>query len=227
MMKKSSLLSKTLLSGLLLTSIFGSTVHAQDTATSDATIEFVAPQDAPDIYQPDGQGGVNEEPQNPDDVTGNTGPLTIDYASSLDFGSHDIEVAAQTYTLQTPETPYVQVSDRRGTQEGWELNVQASNFTLDGVNTLDGAALSFGQGDVRSNLDQPLEAEPTTYPVQTLVTGGDAQTVTSADAGEGIGTWLTVWDNNEVELFIPQGAASPGTHTSTLTWTLTDAPGAN
>lgn len=223
-MKKTKLLSKTLLGSLLLGSVLVTDVYAEDTATSDARIEFTAPTDSPVIYQPDAQTPADvQDPAEDDQITGSTGPLTIDYVSNLDFGTHEIDVAEATYLLDTPETPYVQLSDRRGTQAGWNLSVQASTFTNDGVDTLNGAFLSFNNGDVRTNLDNVTP--PTTTDFQ-VTAGGDAATVTNAAQGEGIGTWLTVWNNPDVSLTIPQGAASEGVHTSTLTWTLSDAPGA-
>ncbi|MDR0318106.1 MAG: WxL domain-containing protein, partial [Lactococcus lactis] len=73
-------------------------------------------------------------PQNPDGSLpnpGTQGPLSIDFASSLDFGINPISnkdeiyfAKAQSYTESTTETPnYVQVTDNRGTLMGWTLSV--------------------------------------------------------------------------------------------------------
>lgn len=215
----------TLLSGLILVSVSQATVLAQNTQTSDATVEFTQPDEdsaPPGILGPDGEDTETPD-QETGDVTGSTGPLTIDYVSNFDFGDHEISVAEQTYTLESPEEPYVQVSDRRGTGAGWNLTVQASAFQNgEQGSSLPGATLSFNGGLVRTNLDDMTA--PQTQGV-TLLTGGDAQTVTTAEQGAGLGSWVTVWERENVQLTVPQAAASPGEHTSTLTWTLSDAPG--
>lgn len=73
-------------------------------------------------------------PQNPDGSKpnpGGNGSLTIDFASSFDFGNHKISNKDQTYLAKAQKyfdseflTPnYVQVTDRRGTFAGWNLKV--------------------------------------------------------------------------------------------------------
>ena len=59
----------------------------------------------------------------------------------------------------------------------------------------------------------------------------------TAQENTGLGTWLNRWfptldenrtfdmeTNDNVTLEIPAGVATAGTHTATITWTLTDAP---
>lgn len=212
----------TLLSGLILVSVSQATVLAEDEQFSNATVEFTQPESAPEILGPDGEP-TDTPDQDTGNVTDSTGSLTIDYISNFDFGDHEISVAQQTYDLESPEQPYVQVSDRRGTGAGWNLTVQAGAFqNEEQESSLPGTTLSFTNGSVDTNLEGITA--PETQDV-TLTTGGAAQNVTTAGEDAGLGSWVTVWDHENVQLTVPQAAATEGTHTSTLTWTLSDAPG--
>lgn len=228
-MKINTLLKGTLLSGLLLGPLVSTTVNAEDVQTSNAQIEFTEPTDSPTILDPSDptEDAPVQTPEEDDQVTGSTGPLTIDYVSNLNFGTHEVDVAEATYQAENA-LPYVQVSDRRGTAAGWNLTVQASNFTSAGTDTLPGSYLTLSNGDARSRLTG-ITAPVISNPI-VVETAGAAVQVANAPAGSGMGSWLSVWEgtegaNDNVELTVPQAAASVGTHTSTLTWTLADAPG--
>ena len=113
------------------------------------------------------------DPTNPDGPNpGTPGPLSIDYASSLDFGSNEISNKDQTYfaRAQTYKNPdgsaselatanYVQVSDLRGTNAGWVLKVK-QNGQFRNAETLHkeltGATVAFTEPSVRSNATDVL-----------------------------------------------------------------------
>ncbi|GGI12723.1 WxL domain-containing protein [Gottfriedia solisilvae] len=173
-------------------------------------------------------------PTDPTDVpTGNTGPLTLDYVSSVEFGSHEISNTTVAYSA-TSKKPFIQVSDRRGTGAGWSVIAKASKFTNGTIETLPGAVLSFKNATVNS-----IGTGNSPSAVQTVALstdGSTASSVVSASTGTGLGTWLTSWLginpdvkdgelNNNVTLTIPAGSATVGNHEATITWTLTDAPG--
>lgn len=200
---------------------------------SQAKVNFTAPEDVPEILDPE-----TLEPGTPEDgnVTGNKGPLSLDFVSNIDFGTHEISTAASKYE-SVNERPYIQVSDRRGTGQGWSVSAQASHFTQNGTNTLDGAVISFFNGEA----DTPLEGvnAPVVYNI-VLNAGGDSASVVNAEGrseneqietAQGLGTWIVKWlkgdgaTNEKVTLDVPQAAASAGEHTSTITWTLYDGPG--
>lgn len=229
-MELKKIIKGSLLSGLLLAPLLIQSVSAQDSTTSDAQIQFTEPTDSPTILDPEDPSRdfpAQDETDDPQ-VTGNTGPLTIDYVSNLDFGVHKVDVAEATYQA-TNDLPFVQVSDRRGSGAGWNLTVEASNFTSAGEATLPGAYITLSNGEAVSRLANITA--PTVSDSIVVNTGGDAANVATAAVDAGMGSWVTRWSANgqetnpNVELTVPQAAASQGTHNSTLTWTLTDAPG--
>jgi len=169
-----------------------------------------------------------------DDPTEEAGPLTLDYVSSISFGSNEISGEGETYESDTLR-PFIQVTDRRGTAEGWSVTAELANFTQTNettgpTETLNGAVLSFANGEV--DTPDSISTPPTAEQPVTLAAGGDADLVINANADEGMGKWLNTWfpteeseTNNSVTLDVPGGAAQTGTHTAEITWTLSDAPG--
>lgn len=196
-------------------------VYAVGSHNSNATITFTEPDDQVDVLDPT-DPSKSLDPQPGEGKTGDTGPLTLDYVTNLNFGTHDVSIAEDTHKATNSTQPFTQVTDRRGTSTGWTLTVQAANFKNGGQDTLSGAFLTFENGVAASNL-KDLDAPQVTSPIK-VTTGGNAVNVTVANAGQGRGTWITSWTNDNVKLTIPQGTASEGTHTSQLTWTLSNAP---
>ena len=236
-MKNKLLLSSLTLgaTSVLLASPIIAAVHQSN--DSEAKVNFTAPEDEPEILDPE-----TLEPQTPEDgtETNNKGPLSLDFVSNIDFGSHEIPVVAEEYEAVT-EKPFIQVTDRRGTGQGWSVSAQASNFEQNGQNTLNNSTITFSNGESASPLDG-IEAPVVQENIE-LTTGGESAPVVEAAArgenesisnAQGLGTWVIRWlkgegnDTNEkVKLSVPQGQASAGEHTSTITWTLYDGPGNN
>lgn len=196
----------------------------------DGAPEVVDPTDPTDPYEPD--EGDDGDPTDP--PTGNTGPLTLDYVSSVAFGEHKVDSETAVYQSETLR-PFIQVTDRRGTAEGWSVTAQADSFEVDSEDeeveeTLPGAVLTFSNGEVvsTSTSDEPVPAAEVV-----LNTGGDAALVVNAEVDSGMGKWINRWfpsedeaeSNDNVTLEIPGGAATQGAHTATVAWTLSDAPG--
>lgn len=188
------------------------------------------------------------DPQNPDGskpTPGGDGPLTIDFASSFDFGTHAISNEDQTYLAKAQKyfnsetlTPnYVQVTDRRGTFSGWALKVvETSQFTQVATGpqkykTLNGSAIS---------LRNPVPAStngtsaPKAQEVLSLIPGVETQ-VALATSGEGAGTWVIRWGSQtsitkdgltpDVTLFVPGTTPKDAAaYTTTLNWILSDLP---
>ena len=214
------------------------TVDAVGTDSSNATVEFTAPTDTVDPVDPENPENPNTE-ITPEDGnnTAQVGPLSLDYISNIDFGSHDISTSSETHATTTSE-PYIQVTDRRGTGEGWNVQAVANSFISDGENTLPGSTISFLNGGTNST---STTAAPVLNPNIELSTGGDAVNVVTAAAREvdgpissaqGLGTWVASWltsyaPDSEVSLDIPEAAASPGTHTAVIDWILTAGPEAS
>ncbi|WP_347301158.1 WxL domain-containing protein [Dolosigranulum savutiense] len=220
--KVKKFLTASAVAGVLLgaTTLAGD-VYAVGSHNSNATIKFTEPTDDVNVLDPtDPEKTLDPQPN--EGKTGDTGPLTLDYVTNLDFGTHAVSIAEQTYTATNDPQPFTQVTDRRGTSTGWTLTVQAATFQSNGQNTLPGASLTFENGTTASNLNG-LDAPRVNSPIN-VTTGGNAVNVTVANVGQGRGTWITRWSKDDVKLTIPQGTATEGTHTSQLTWTLSDAP---
>lgn len=226
---------------------------------SNGSVEFIPntdPINPVDPENPDPEKPVTpidptdpEKPVNP----GTDGPLSIDYASSLDFGVNKISnknetyyARAQKFTNREDSANYVQISDNRGNNAGWTLTVkQNGDFkaTSDTLNdTLTGAKISLSSPTVKSNA-QNVQA-PTATSLIELDPNGSEQVVMAAKANAGAGTWIdsfgkvekvseTDKDGKQVESNVTKAVALevPGStpkdavkYQTTLTWTLTDTP---
>lgn len=191
------------------------------------------------------------DPTNPDkDVTpdkdiegndvieeGTPGPLSIDYASHINFGTVKKSGSAQTYyakpiTFTEAEVekaaPYVQVTDNRGTLSGWKLTVsQATQFTADSAAILKGAELSLENGEVKSN-SSSVGVTHTNVIFKNL---NEAYPVLTAAADSGAGTFTDQFgkimggEATDVSLSIPgELAIEDGKYSTTLNWSLEDTP---
>ncbi|MDK4397150.1 WxL domain-containing protein [Enterococcus faecalis] len=215
---------------LLITSLFVSVqiTHAEtkSEAESKSTVKTVVgetteptpPVDPTDPEKP------NPDPEVPG--TGNTGPLTIDLVSNIEFGEQEIKEKEAIYNAKT-EHPYVQITDRRGTGAGWTLKASIDEFNNeDKTKTLKGAEFSLKNGTIKSTSSNVSE-KPQGYDVNL---NKDLQVIMQAVTDQGMGTWLDVFsgtkDNNaNVQLKVPAGSAkAKQSYSSVIHWELTDAP---
>ncbi|HAP14493.1 MULTISPECIES: WxL domain-containing protein [Lactococcus] len=201
--------------------------------------------------------GVPVSPVWPGGVTpapGTAGPLSIDYASSFDFGVNAISAQdkiyyakAQKYHASTLETPnYVQVTDNRGTLGGWTLKVlEVTQFHQGKPEAkypdLKGAMLSLKKPEAVS---ENTDTAPKPQEVIDLVPGKETL-VAAADKGAGAGTWMIRWGsrlveqrtlnkegqwvkesfNTDVQLFVPGKTFKDSTfYTTQLKWILSELP---
>ncbi|QJS97269.1 WxL domain-containing protein [Dolosigranulum pigrum] len=214
------------------------TVIAQQTEESNATIEFTNPEVGNvDIQDPstDGAEGTLDTPSDKGKVGTPNSLLSLDYVTHLDFATHEVDQAGGTYNTVT-EKPFVQVSDRRQTGEGWNLTAQLGNFSSGGNPTLVGSTITFKNANVQT--PGPGTNAPTANGVTLTAGEKSAQKIASATAktgslstAQGLGTWLIDWikqdggANDNVTLTVPANEASEGQHSATITWTLTSGPG--
>lgn len=218
--------------------------NAQVTFTADN--DSKSPLDPTTPANPDG----TQNPVSPiDTVTGTTpnpgttGLLTVDFASSFNFGSHTISSVNKTYNAlpqsysqkdeskatATSGPNFVQVTDlRSGSAKGWSLKVkQIGDFkTTDGT-SLVGAQINIANGNVLNGNGgaDTISKHSANIAVSTADTD-----VMGAKTGEGFGTWLYRMGNNDtagssVTLTVPGSSAKEAAaYRTTLTWTLTDSP---
>ena len=133
------------------------------------------------------------------------GEFSIDFVSSLDFGTNEISNQNQVYcrelqrsyksTLVTPN--FIQITDNRGTLKGWTLKVyEKEQFKAEDYSQyqeLKGASLSFDKPILVTNNNAQ---QPQAYEVRNLVPGIETL-VAQAKVGEGAGTWIIRWGNKE------------------------------
>ena len=146
------------------------------------------------------------DPKQPE--PGTAGPLSLDFASNFDFGTHKIQNADASYAAKAQkvndggtqqEVPdYVQVPDDRGTHAGWSLRVaQNGQFKSDDAKrakVLTGATVTLSGSHAIGRMVTPA---PQTRD-ETLPPAGDQTVVMNATKGEGAGTWLMPWGADDI-----------------------------
>lgn len=171
---------------------------------------------------------------------GTSGPLSLDFASYFNFGEQKISTKDQSYTAKPQDFEseegvveqkpnYVQVTDKRGLQKGWSLNIiQKEQFK--GAVTgeeLKGAEITFNNAEIVTTSES---AKPTTIKNKIVLVPGEQQNVVSANAEEGFGTWVYRFGNLEtmadsVRLNIPGSVVKNiDEYNTELTWSLADTP---
>lgn len=188
------------------------------------------------------------DPTNP--VTPTNGPLSIDYASSFNFGEQKISAKDETYyaSFDTVKNTgggvvnkpnWVQVTDKRGTNAGWKLQVQQGaqfSTTQNGTSKeLKGAQIKIKNGTVATTTDNKATA-PTASTEVPLIPGtssqaGAAQDVMTAQSNQGMGTWVDAFGSSttgdkSISLSIPgvSEKVKDAKYTTQLTWLLNDTP---
>ncbi|WP_242278973.1 WxL domain-containing protein, partial [Bacillus cereus group sp. BfR-BA-01313] len=121
---------------------------------SKVNIEFAPSNEPNKPVDPENPGGDPTGPNGPvvDDPNqeGTQGPLSIDFASTLKFGNQKITSQDATYYAEpqkfedgSDRPNYVQVTDNRGTESGWTLQVkQNAQLTSENKHELDGATIT-------------------------------------------------------------------------------------
>lgn len=249
-MKKIVLMTASL--SLLGSLAIGTTVFAEDGGerVTNGVIKFktdTSPTDPIDPTNPDPEHPVVPidpiDPEKPVEP-GTNGPLSIDYASQFQFGEQMISTKDQIYFADiqsfaggTTGPNYIQVTDKRGSLEGWSLSVkQNGQFATADQKELTGAVLTLNNGNVTSNLLIGEGADPTVTPATVaskvvLNVEGEEHTIVTANEEQGMGTWIYRLGNNaeqgkdSVKLEIPGKTTKRATeYTTTMTWTLKATP---
>lgn len=204
-------------------------------AKTNATIVFLPSTSPPPVVDPTNPTEPYDpdptDPTDPQDPpTGDTGHLTLDYVSSIDFGTQKIEGGKSIYE-STVLRPFIQVTDRRRENTGWAVTASLSKFENEGIEgTLPGSVITLRDG---AAISAGKSEAPHAYNNVQLYPDGDASWVLWADEDVGVGTWIDRWypstpevtSNDNVLLEVPTGAATIGKHKAAITWTLTSAPG--
>lgn len=203
-----------LLTGLSLstTGVFASEVGAH---TTQADFELKA-----------GEGGTGPtDPIEPIDPVEPPmeGPLTLDAASSLNFGSIKLGDGTGVYDAVKEDGSVLglQVTDNRGTGTGWNVAASMTDFKGKETNILKGAVLTIPAGSVTTN-----SADKTKAPVTAeLALNAKATPIFTAAKDTGMGTWVNLFEGKDkkVTLNVPEGNYVDK-YAATITWSLQNAP---
>ncbi|MBC1290829.1 WxL domain-containing protein [Listeria booriae] len=185
----------------------------------------------------------NVTPTDPDAPKPTTGKLRLDYVSNIHFGEQTISGSDTTYKAKYDEVlqsdgvtkkyvpTFAQVTDNRGTNAGWKLQVSNDQFKA-GTEELTGAVLTLKDATLNSvNVSKPTNAS-------TVILSGNSltQDVVNAPENSGMGVWTNAFgktigadetsENASVTLRVPGETkkAAGEKYVTTLTWTLTDTP---
>lgn len=236
--------------GVLLSSsvLAGGSVLAAEVGTRDTgaqiifeeNTEIVSPVDPLDPGTP--VGPVDPiDPEKPVEP-GTNGPLSLDYASSLNFGKQKISSVDQTYFAQPQtvkyedgsekEVPlYAQVTDNRGTLKGWSLSVKQNSQFKAGEKELTGSKIEFLNGQIDTVSESPVPSVVKTNFDLTADGNGAVSNVMAAATDEGAGTFVYRFGDDttkteSVKLTVPGRTTKlkDVAYKTTLTWMLNDVP---
>lgn len=206
---------------------------------SDAKIEFeqnTDPTNPVDPKDPDEESDPDDK-DDKDNEEAKKGPLSIDYASSLDFGEQEISSDDKVYDVKPIDigddeerAPFVQVTDKRGSLAGWNVTVtQESQLkTGDGDDDaeLKGAEITMSEGQVNGTQD----TEGVSGNEEFTLTPEESSDVFDAEEDHGAGTFTNSFGDDDTpekgaQLSVPAGTKiEEDDYSADLTWTLTDAP---
>ncbi|MFC6323561.1 WxL domain-containing protein [Companilactobacillus baiquanensis] len=151
-----------------------------------------------------------------------TGNLMLDSAPDISFGTQNLDVSKTTYTNSTFDST-LHVTNP-GFPSGWAVTLSDTPFTSTGSTTsttLKGAALSLTDPTLTAD-DSTNQSTPPTANASVDVSSS-AALVADAGLGDGIGAYTGTYASGDASLYVPAGNIG-GSYTSTLTWTLSDAP---
>ncbi|MGG5342046.1 hypothetical protein IGI58_002010 [Enterococcus sp. AZ020] len=246
-MTKQKLISSLALSALVLGI---ATPALADEATSNATVTFVedeGPTDPGNPGEPDPDPDPGEPDPEPGGGGGENGPLRIDYVSHMQFGEQKISGSTKAYhpllakwnyeegSVYIPQ--FIQITDNRGTNDGWDLQVERTEFHTADDDILAGAELKITNGEVVNMGDAPSSATPATVNKTVTIPVGSAAKVMAAKEDQGMATWSYSFgepkdrneastnpkdENQDVTLSVPGTSKkiANAEYSSELTWTL-------
>lgn len=182
---------------------------------SDGTVEFIPNTDPTDPVDPtDPEKPVDptdpEDPNGPE--PGTNGPLSIDFASNLNFGKQKITSTDEVYLAAAQQffnvdengnhvgdaqygPDYVQVTDNRGTESGWKLTVtQDAQFIDTNTHELTGATIKLKNANIQT---VSASEKPSVEGQDVVLVPGTASNVMIAATGQGAGTYLNDWGTKD------------------------------
>lgn len=150
------------------------------------------------------------------------GKITLSSVPSFQFGTVAASANDISYT-STSTSGSLNIADA-GTGTGYTVTVAASPFTAKGGATLKNAQLLLDNKEtdpITADDVDNVSTPPTLFAKLSL--SSDPVTVVSAKAGSGVGAYTGTYGSTDASLKVPAGNIG-GSYSSTLTWTLANAP---
>ena len=223
------------------TALTTTTYAATNSANTTGNVSFKVDTTAVNPVDPTNPD-VQLTPTNP--IKPTSGPLSIDYASNFNFEEQKISAKDQIYYAtfdkvkdaqgkDTTKPNWVQVTDKRGSNAGWKLQVkQNGQFATSQNNVskeLRGAKMIIKNGAPATTSDN--QAETPTSNANIELTPDVAQDVMTANKDQGMGTWVSSFGNAEtggksISLSVPGKSEKikDAKYTTEITWVLNDTP---
>lgn len=160
-------------------------------------------------------------------ITG--GGMSLEAPKATDFGDVIIKKEPKVYHTGFGADKLV-VKDFTGKHEGWNVQLQATQFQNTEGYKLPKGTLTIGNVSTIKRVEGPYEGSGGNLPTQTLgdtpkmIDEGEAVTVLNAETGKGAGEIEVGFGENALGLTIDATTAKVGTYTSTLMWTLEAGP---
>lgn len=156
----------------------------------------------------------------------NQGPLSLDSVSSFNFPTKKLGAESKLPLEAAPVKGSklgLQVTDERGQDLGWNLKVSATPFkTEDAKLELKGAVMTIPEGSLRTKEGVDPLLTPTAFKVALSSTPASLM---KASTTQGRSTWVNSFEGKgeKVTLAVPSGN-KVAVYSSTITWSLEDAP---
>lgn len=249
----------------LLGSTLAFAAGESDQATTKGKVSFKAggtdPEGKPEVNppsHPDEPGQIIDPEGEPGGETGIGGPLSLDFAPNLDFDIHDISTQDKEYFAklqraklvpegeeQAPENAevkdvpnFAQVTDKRGTGEGWSLSVtQKGQLKTEDGKVLKGAKITFANPTIMSEVEDEAQTPEVSYDGSALLADEEIEAATplmTASEQKGMGQYQikfgTLLDETKsavesVKLSVPGKTVKYAADYSTeLEWNLASGP---
>lgn len=206
---------------LVLSATFGSVAASAVEPTSTASFEFTTEKEGEETVNPPVDPTKPILPE-----TGNKGQLVIDAVSNLDFGQTTIGGGQTVVTASVPEkeTLGIQVTDKRGEGQGWNVKAKISKFQdqTEPEKQLRAAEVKIPKGTFKTVANGDIANPPVVANEAGTVIGEENTLIFSAAKDKGMGSWVHDW-SDQVQLTIPAGN-HVGAYSATITWEISNTP---
>ncbi|ETY72518.1 WxL domain-containing protein [Lactiplantibacillus fabifermentans] len=249
MSKKASswLMAGALLLGATLPVVAQAATVTSTKGSTDSQVEFTAPSNVTKPVDPTDPGTTVTDPDSGDNGGATVdGALTFLYVSpAINFGSHQtvttgtqsiqndstgtpVTVTSQKFGSTAANTNLVtEISDTRGTNAGWNVQVSSSALTLTGgSDTLKGAYVNLSAADTSKNTiaNSASTTGISGTDTQLSTDTANAATIYTASTDNGAGSTAFQLSPDNISMTSIPANVKSGTYTGELTWTLNDTP---